>query len=910
MARAHGRISVKDKPGNAIQNALVELFLEGTTTPVTDAWSAKTGGTLTPTVLTNSGGIAEFWLDTAKTITARISSNSNQAFYAGSSDKANLATQSVTVEVHPNPEDIAGGGGGSTPDATSSVKGKLQLAGDLGGTATSPTVPSLATKATDSLVVHLAGSETITGDKTYTGKVMFANGVPFASVRGFAGADPTGATSSQTAYNSAKTALAAYGGGILWWGPGIWALDNAAWTPSPNIIEVGVGDATIIRPVASATTRLLYAFNDNWEIRDLTIDCRAVVVPNEVIVSTNFKIRNVKFYMGGSYGLLVTISTHGKVIDCEFWGKANSNDSGVASQIGLGCRNIKYYRPKFRNCAAGVSGAGGGATNFDTQVSDDVVVDGADYDGMWFSRPARITGSGGTVSYTATVLTDTGAAFSGIAANTTLRIMPVRATGTATSVNNTQVTHSAATFQTSLVTRGDRVVFGTVYGLVLNVESQTVLGVEEWLNVADNTPAAEPAAGTYTIYRTLLATVLSNTGTTVTVARIQDLTGLVVLPAAGTRYEVLYDPTSHPFTFEAGFLNGKVLNSTVKRGWGDQIRTLGKFWVIANNYVEDGFDVGIEAESGGNSLIVDNIIRGQGVWGIMANDDSTIVNNIVMDTPYLNPATGAPIVALGSRVHVVDNHILRGRIAASMYQWGVLVDGVAAIADNILGPNTITGAPSQGLYAFLPSGGNISRTSLSIPTNVDATPDTYIIPGQPFAVLGTVINSFLVRSITDVDVVNTTTETSIGSVTIPAKITGIARQVEVIIDADYLNNAALGSQNFTIRIKLGGTTIYDGGLSPNITVLATRRAVRWTFQLIPQASSAAQEGFGNFQYNAGTATVGVGALNAGGPIAVNFRSADSTKDMTVDQVLDFTVQHVSADPLISFRRRNFFARLV
>lgn len=35
---------------------------------------------------------------------------------------------------------------GSTPDATSSVKGKLQLTGDLGGTAASPTVPGLANK--------------------------------------------------------------------------------------------------------------------------------------------------------------------------------------------------------------------------------------------------------------------------------------------------------------------------------------------------------------------------------------------------------------------------------------------------------------------------------------------------------------------------------------------------------------------------------------------------------------------------------------------------------------------------------------------------------------------------------------------------------------------------------------------
>ncbi len=59
----------------------------------------------------------------------------------------------------------------STPDATTGSKGIVQLAGDLGGTAAAPTVPGLAAKATDSTVVHLAGTETVTGDKNFTGAI-------------------------------------------------------------------------------------------------------------------------------------------------------------------------------------------------------------------------------------------------------------------------------------------------------------------------------------------------------------------------------------------------------------------------------------------------------------------------------------------------------------------------------------------------------------------------------------------------------------------------------------------------------------------------------------------------------------------------------------------------------------------
>lgn len=63
-------------------------------------------------------------------------------------------------------------GSGSVPDATASVKGLVQLAGDLGGTSAAPTVPGLAAKANTTSVVALTGDQTITGVKNFTGTLQ------------------------------------------------------------------------------------------------------------------------------------------------------------------------------------------------------------------------------------------------------------------------------------------------------------------------------------------------------------------------------------------------------------------------------------------------------------------------------------------------------------------------------------------------------------------------------------------------------------------------------------------------------------------------------------------------------------------------------------------------------------------
>jgi hypothetical protein len=61
------------------------------------------------------------------------------------------------------------------PDATSSTKGILRLTNHLGGTASSPTVPGLTAKAIEGAVLHQFSPETVTGKKTFTNPIEIPN---------------------------------------------------------------------------------------------------------------------------------------------------------------------------------------------------------------------------------------------------------------------------------------------------------------------------------------------------------------------------------------------------------------------------------------------------------------------------------------------------------------------------------------------------------------------------------------------------------------------------------------------------------------------------------------------------------------------------------------------------------------
>ncbi|MBF6399797.1 hypothetical protein IU438_28925 [Nocardia cyriacigeorgica] len=159
--------------------------------------------------------------------------------------------------------------GPPAPDATASVKGLVQLAGDLGGTAAAPTVPGLAGKAA---AVHTHPATDIEDSSAIGRSVLTA--ATQSAARGAIGAG----TSSLTLGTTAGTACE--GNDVR--------LSNAR-TPAANTVPcdfvwvshsgtraVGVGDLAAGMVVARAftVTKVIYQFDTADASGSTTVECR------------------------------------------------------------------------------------------------------------------------------------------------------------------------------------------------------------------------------------------------------------------------------------------------------------------------------------------------------------------------------------------------------------------------------------------------------------------------------------------------------------------------------------------------------------------------------------------------------------------------------------------------------------
>lgn len=265
--RSHFRHIATDAAGDCIQNAKLFLYQAGTTTAVTDAWSAASGGSPVTYLITNNQGEAECWFDTPQAVDVKITDNTDTAYYP-STPTAVLSwsdfTERVPVLVPPerliglpaNVVEFGAKGDGSTNDAAA-IQSAIDSLPATGGTVFFPAGDYHCSSGLDlddkrSIVFVGPGAPTAgaqpTSRLTYTG----SGSGRFISVRSSAGFQVRGMA---VGYSNA-----AYTGSLISYAHSALASDSAF-----GLIE----DGLIFGPLTAGQTAVLL----DW---DKAIFCRAV----------------------------------------------------------------------------------------------------------------------------------------------------------------------------------------------------------------------------------------------------------------------------------------------------------------------------------------------------------------------------------------------------------------------------------------------------------------------------------------------------------------------------------------------------------------------------------------------------------------------------------------------------------
>lgn len=530
-------------------------------------------------------------------------------------------------------------------------------------------------------------------DATYG--ATWRSGVSWANVKDH-GAVADGVTDNSGAFTAAQASLSPFGAGVVYAPRGSYFFASGLVLKQSNVTFLGDGmNATVF----IATSGSIVQTDTNFQVSDIAFEgigfdgsttAIAAITIGRYALRGAFRASGCRFWRWATAGILIDSQSDVTIEDCLF--HAPGTGKGIGINLTNACKNIKIRRNRFLWLNNGVLVDTGTTTSQSENVTEFFSFTNNYVDLGWWLITSRFAGSGGTVTYSSTVLTDTGATFSGLGSFDNIRIMPVLQTGTGT-INRTKITDASATFVSNGVKRGHIVRMGTTFAVVMNVVDEHNLWVEDWLSDIDRLPVADPATGSYTVYAVYIGRRSSSTSTTITVDRWHDLDGNSVTPPSGTLYEVLQTHPGYPLNVEYSTRKGLVADNVLRRGWSDQCSVFSFEFTIVDNFIEDGQDMGLTLH-GQDHIVSRNHIRRQGAGGIYTTaQNSAITANHITECPWVNAANTTSLGCL-----IITN--------------GVQTGSGNNISDNVVLAGTIAN-PRHGIIVFWLSGSAVDRNKLS-----------------------------------------------------------------------------------------------------------------------------------------------------------------------------------------------------
>jgi hypothetical protein len=221
------------------------------------------------------------------------------------------------------------------------------------------------------------------------------------------------------------------------------------------------------------------------------------------------------------------------------------------------------------------------------------------------------------------------------------------------------------------------------------------------------------------------------------------------------------------------------------------------------------------------------------------------------------------------------------------------------------------------IYGFITStsvaGGNTTANFSWDLGSLDSGLSDIQIAGDPAAASGG-FNVYQVNSGNPaVDVVNTTSETTIYTTSIPGNAMGAQGMLRVTAIGDWLYN--LNNATLRLRCKFGGTTVLDSGLLKCTTLHASNRIPIVTHWHIMNLGNPA------LQFVAGELSMGTNQLAngiLGGAVTISLTNAEPPLtgeyaglaiDTTQGQTLAMSIQLSSATTTIEYRSYGVFVEL-